>query len=75
MYSLPVFAVRRVVFNFTQPFFLQALQNLYPQSEYDVFLKHDVDVEIFSKFNYLPETCFHFAGSYPETIRTPFFCC
>ena len=35
-------------------FFLQALQNLYPQSEYDVFLKHDVDVEIFSKFNYLP---------------------
>lgn len=46
-------------------FFLQALQNLCPQGEYEVFLKHDVDLQILSDRNYLPKTRFHFAGSYP----------
>ncbi|OKH56221.1 glycosyltransferase [Calothrix sp. HK-06] len=54
-------------------FFLQALQNLYPQSEYDVFLKHDIELQISSGINYLPKTHFHFTGSYPLKVRTSFF--
>ena len=54
-------------------FFLQALQNLCPQGEYEVFLKHDVDLQILNDGNYLPKTRFHFAGSYPPFVRTPFF--
>ncbi len=52
-------------------FYLQALQNLYPQSQHDVFLKHDVQTS--PDINYLPETRFHFAGGYPQKIRTPVF--
>ena len=52
-------------------FFLQALQNLYPQSSYDVFLKHDSQVN--PDINCLPQTKLHFAGSYPLKIRTPVF--
>ncbi|BAZ03608.1 glycosyltransferase [Calothrix sp. NIES-3974] len=52
-------------------FFLQALQNLYPDSKYDVFLKHDQKTPANTPF--LKQTHFHFAGSYPEQIRTEFF--
>lgn len=52
-------------------FFLQAIQNLYPQSSYDVFLKHDIRAN--PEINYLPQTKLHFAGGYPLKIRTPVF--
>ncbi|BDA71462.1 glycosyltransferase [Rivularia sp. IAM M-261] len=52
-------------------FFLQALQNLYPESQYDVFIKHDVRTS--SDISYLSKTCFHFAGSYPQKVRTPLY--
>lgn len=52
-------------------FFLQALQRLYPQSPYDVFLKHDVETT--PDIPYLPETRFYFAGASPLKIRTPIF--
>lgn len=52
-------------------FFLQALQNLYPQTQYDVFLKHDVQTR--PDISCLPETRFHFAGAWPLKIRTPIF--
>ncbi|WP_040630379.1 glycosyltransferase [Fortiea contorta] len=52
-------------------FFLQALQSLYPQSQYDVFLK--LDVQTSADIAYLSETKFHFTGGYPQKIRTPAF--
>ncbi len=52
-------------------FFLQALQNLYPQSQYDVFLKNDVRTT--PDIPYRPKTRFHFAGALPSKIRTPIF--
>jgi hypothetical protein len=52
-------------------FFLQALQNLYPQSQYEVFIKHDVRTT--DEIPYLSNTRFHFAGNYPHKVRTPFF--
>ncbi len=52
-------------------FFLQALQNLYPQAQYDVFLKHDVQAT--SDIPYLPQTRFHFTGAAAIKIRTLIF--
>jgi glycosyltransferase involved in cell wall biosynthesis len=52
-------------------FFLQALQQLYPKSNYEVFVKHDVQKS--SEVSYLSNTRFHFAGSYPQKVRTPLF--
>jgi len=52
-------------------FFLQALQNLYPQAQYDVFLKHDVQAT--SDIPYLPQTRFHFTGAAALKIRTLIF--
>ena len=52
-------------------FFLEALQKLYPQSQYDVFLKNDIGTT--PEIPYLPETQFHFAGAWPLKIRTPVF--
>ncbi|WP_017314707.1 glycosyltransferase [Mastigocladopsis repens] len=52
-------------------FFLQALQSLYPQSQYNVFLKHDVQPT--SDIPCLPETQFHFAGAWHLKIRTLIF--
>jgi glycosyltransferase involved in cell wall biosynthesis len=54
-------------------FFLQALQNLYPQSQYQIFLKHDVQTS--TDITYLPKTRFHFTGTYPLIIRTLIFSC
>ena len=52
-------------------FLLQALQSLNPDSQYDVFLKHDVQAT--PKIPFLPETRFHFAGASALKIRTPIF--
>ncbi|MEO1561359.1 MAG: glycosyltransferase family 4 protein, partial [Cyanobacteria bacterium J06632_19] len=52
-------------------FLLQAIQNIYPQSEYDIFVKHDVSTS--SDFVYLPQTRFHFSGEHSDNIRTPIF--
>jgi len=52
-------------------FFIQALQNIYPDSQYDVFIKHDVQTS--PSINYLPQTRFHFAGRLPLKVRTLFF--
>ncbi|GAB1544832.1 hypothetical protein NUACC21_75080 [Scytonema sp. NUACC21] len=52
-------------------FFLRALQSLYPQSQYDVFLKHDVQTS--PHIPCLPHTQFHFAGAWALKIRTPIF--
>lgn len=52
-------------------FFLQALQNLYPKSQYDIFIKHDVQTP--SEISYSSNTRFHFAGNYPHKVRTPIF--
>jgi len=49
-------------------FLLQAIQEIYPQSQYDVFLKHDVNAS--SNIPYLPHTRFHFAGNYLLKFRT-----
>lgn len=51
-------------------FLIEALQRLYPEAEYDVFLKHDRQCQ---KRSYLPQTCFHTAGGAPLPIRTPLF--
>jgi glycosyltransferase involved in cell wall biosynthesis len=52
-------------------FLLQALQNLYPLGQYDVFLKHDI--QITPGFSYLPDTRFHFSGAWFLKVRTPIF--
>ena len=52
-------------------FLLQAIQNISPQSQYDVFIKHDVNTS--SDIPYLPDTRFHFTGASPLKIRTPAF--
>ncbi|MBD2501504.1 glycosyltransferase [Anabaena azotica] len=52
-------------------FLFQALQNLYPESRYEVFIKHEV--ETLPSINYLPQTRFHFAGGSPLKFRTPLF--
>jgi glycosyltransferase involved in cell wall biosynthesis len=52
-------------------FFLQAIQNIYPNADYDILIKHDrlssVDLST------IAPTRFHFAGSIPLPLRTPVF--
>ncbi|BAZ03616.1 glycosyltransferase [Calothrix sp. NIES-3974] len=52
-------------------FFLQAIQNIDPQSQYDIFLKHDVNTS--SEIPYLPHTRFHFSGAISSKLRTSSF--
>ncbi|WP_245894797.1 glycosyltransferase [Nostoc cycadae] len=52
-------------------FLFQALQNLFPDSRYEVMIKHDLETS--SSITYLPQTRFHFAGSLPAKFRTPLF--
>jgi glycosyltransferase involved in cell wall biosynthesis len=52
-------------------FLLNTLQSLYPQCQYDVFLKHDTASS--PEVSFLSHTQFHFSGQWPLTIRTPFF--
>ncbi|WP_242038079.1 glycosyltransferase [Tolypothrix sp. FACHB-123] len=49
-------------------FLLEALQDLYVNSKYDVFLKHDTCC--LSNFDLFPNTKFHFAGKWNQTLRT-----
>ncbi|BAZ03607.1 glycosyltransferase family 4 protein [Calothrix sp. NIES-3974] len=52
-------------------FFLQALQKLYPHSQFSVFVKHDKKIP--ENQPYLSNTRFNFSGAYPSKIRTPCF--
>ena len=52
-------------------FFLQAIQNIYPDTDYDIFIKHDRHSS--PNFSTLAPTRFHFAGSIPLPLRTPVF--
>ncbi len=52
-------------------FLLQAIQNIYQEADYNVFLKHDKGY--LSNTEYLTKTKFHFAGKIPLFLRTPFF--
>jgi glycosyltransferase involved in cell wall biosynthesis len=49
-------------------FLLQALQGLYPDIKYDVFLKHDTCCS--TDFSLITNTKFHFAGKWNESLRT-----
>lgn len=50
-------------------FFLNGLQNLYPNKHYEVFLKHDTC----SSPHFLNSTRFHCAGTFPLALRTLVF--
>ena len=52
-------------------FFLQAIQNTYPDTDYDIFIKHDRHSS--PNFSTLAPTRFHFAGSIPLPLRTVVF--
>ena len=52
-------------------FLLDALQSLYPNKDFDVFLKHDTCSS--PNFSFLTDTRFYFAGSWPLSLRTPAF--
>jgi glycosyltransferase involved in cell wall biosynthesis len=52
-------------------FLLQALQNLEPNLDYEVFLKHDTSLPL--DFKSSISSRFHFAGNYPLSLRTPAF--
>lgn len=54
-------------------FFLQALQLAFPQWHYDVFIKHDRQVD--PLFPFLNSTQFHFSGQWYLPLRTPAFAC
>ncbi|BAZ01867.1 glycosyltransferase [Tolypothrix tenuis PCC 7101] len=49
-------------------FFLQALQSIYPESQYNIFIKQDVKGS--SDITYLSSTKFYFTGAYSNKIRT-----
>lgn len=52
-------------------FLLQALQSLYPDIDYEIFLKHDTSSS--QDLNVLSQTKFHFAGAWPLFLRTAAF--
>ncbi|GAB4369399.1 MAG: hypothetical protein Kow00121_09290 [Elainellaceae cyanobacterium] len=52
-------------------YFLQALQNFYPQADCDIFLMHDTHLS--AHIPYSPNTRLHFAGRYPTSVRNPVF--
>ncbi|OKH56216.1 glycosyltransferase [Calothrix sp. HK-06] len=52
-------------------FLLQALQNIYPKAQYDVFLKHDFQTS--PDIKYLPKTRFHFVKKFLSKFSTPLF--
>jgi glycosyltransferase involved in cell wall biosynthesis len=51
-------------------FLLEAIQQIYPSTTYDVFLKHDTHC---TSINFLPETKFHYGGNIPAKLRTFYF--
>ncbi|MTJ32268.1 glycosyltransferase [Aphanizomenon sp. UHCC 0183] len=52
-------------------FFLQAIQNIYPDNHYHVFIKHDKNSS--PNFSTIAPTQFHFSGSIPLPLRTLVF--
>jgi hypothetical protein len=52
-------------------FLFQALQNIYPDANYDMLIKHDKHSS--SDFSSIAPTKFHFCGSTPLALRTPTF--
>jgi glycosyltransferase involved in cell wall biosynthesis len=52
-------------------FLLSAIQNIYPDTHYDIFIKHDRNAS--PNFSTLAPTRFHFAGSIPLPLRTAAF--
>lgn len=52
-------------------FLLEALQSVYPDVDYDIFLKHDTCSPIYSSFK--PNATFHFSRAWPLLLRTPAF--
>ncbi|EAW38834.1 glycosyltransferase [Lyngbya sp. PCC 8106] len=52
-------------------FFLEALQNINSQIQYDVFLKHDTQAS--DKLATCKNTNFHFSGTWPMKARTGIF--
>jgi glycosyltransferase involved in cell wall biosynthesis len=50
-------------------FLLKGLQSLYPNKNYEVFLKHDT----YASPDFLKSTRFHCAGTFPLPLRTPVF--
>lgn len=54
-------------------FLLEALQQIYPQLNYDVFLKHDT--RALETLAVLPQTRFHFSGKWSARWRTLMFAC
>lgn len=51
--------------------FLQALQELLPESSFQVFLKHDT--QYLSSYKFLEKTNYYFAGNSPLGLRTAIF--
>jgi glycosyltransferase involved in cell wall biosynthesis len=49
-------------------FLLEALQKLYPQIEYNVFLKHDSNCP--ENLSFLKNIYFHFSGNWNQNLRT-----
>lgn len=52
-------------------FFIKALESVYPNVNYDIFLKHDTHYE--RDLLYTKNADFHFAGAWPLSVRTPAF--
>ncbi|HEY9598522.1 MAG TPA: glycosyltransferase [Cyanophyceae cyanobacterium] len=51
--------------------FLEALQHLYLQADYDIFFKHDTGLA--EGFSFLSQTRYHFAGTWVLPLRTAVF--
>ena len=49
-------------------FFLQAIQNIYPDNQYDIFVKHDKNSS--HEFSTIASTQLHCTGSIPLALRT-----
>ncbi len=52
-------------------FLIEALQSIYPNITYDVFLKHDTRCPISLSLRH--NATFHFSGDWPISLRTPAF--
>jgi glycosyltransferase involved in cell wall biosynthesis len=52
-------------------FFLEALQNTYPDANYEIFIKHDTKPH--PDFTTVGKTKFHCSGIVPLSLRTPAF--
>ncbi len=52
-------------------FFIKALENLYPNGNYDIFLKHDTSLG--KDLLHTNNANFHFTGRWPLSVRTPAF--